>query len=134
MSEKADRVTGVLSQRPSPNHGTSDVLAEKIPGEGVSGQLLGTARVAAGQCVLQILPRNLHTSDHFARSRKGMKGKKTCTFDAGDIVPGMCVYPKHTNAVLQANNLTQTQVMGLPGRGSSALPAMLPSLRIIYLK
>lgn len=94
MSEKADRVTGIFSQRPSANHGTSDVLVEKkIKVEGVSGQLLGTAHIAAHQCALKIFPRNLHTSEHFARSRKGIKGKKTYTFDAGAIVPGMCVYP-----------------------------------------
>lgn len=98
----------------------------------MSGQLLGTAHMAAGQCVLETFPRDLHTSEHWARSRRGIKGKKTCTFDAGDIVPGMCVYPQHTNAGFQANKLTWTQERGLPGRGPSALPAKLPSLRITY--
>lgn len=81
-----------FSQRPSPNHGTSDVLVER---RSQWRQFLEAAHIAAGQCVLKIFPRDLHTSEYFSRNRKGIKGKKTYTFDAGDgdVVLGMCVYP-----------------------------------------
>lgn len=58
----------------------------------------GVWAVPVGRCVLKIFPRDLHSSEQLARSRKGIKGKKTYTFDAEDVVPGMCVYPQHTNA------------------------------------
>lgn len=98
MSEKADRGIGVTCLK-------HKCLAQamvlqffwwkgRITVRGVSGSLIGTHPQSCWSLCAENIPQKPKEFwDALGEKQDGKRGKTTYTFNAGDIVPLVCVYP-----------------------------------------